>query len=234
MTAMRRSSGNGLLLSSNATLVWRYGSRPQQVFRNIVVSMRACRFSQTTITAAFKPNRPNAILSKQSLSSRRYASPAASPSDQDGKQIPSARPSGLRLLDKKRLQKQQDGTKLKAKNEKSLTLFGQDSSLPIRARFAPSPTGYMHLGSLRTAALNNMAAVASTGGSFVLRIEDTDRSRFVEDAEKRLIADLKWAGLKWDEGPDCGGPYGPYRQVSEMRLGIIYTVANDGNSSLKD
>jgi hypothetical protein len=124
-----------------------------------------------------------------------------------------ARPSGLRLLDKKRLKKQHDTTKAK-KGSKSVTIFGQDSSSPIRARFAPSPTGYMHLGSLRTAALNNIAALASTGGSFILRLEDTDRSRFVEDAEKRLVADLKWAGLKWDEGPDCGGPHGPYRQVS--------------------
>lgn len=94
-------------------------------------------------------------------------------------------------------------------------ILGQDASLPIRARFAPSPTGYIHLGSLRTAALNNLAALASNGGSFVLRLEDTDRNRFVPDAEAKLISDLKWAGLKWDEGPDCGGPYGPYRQVRE-------------------
>ncbi|KAI1106324.1 hypothetical protein F4804DRAFT_340636 [Jackrogersella minutella] len=82
---------------------------------------------------------------------------------------------------------------------------------PARTRFAPSPTGYLHLGSLRTALYNYLLAKA-TGGQFILRIEDTDRSRIVPDAEERLYEDLKWAGLHWDEGPDIGGPYSPYRQ----------------------
>jgi glutamyl-tRNA synthetase len=83
---------------------------------------------------------------------------------------------------------------------------------PCRTRFAPSPTGYLHLGSLRTALFNYLLA-KRTGGQFVLRIEDTDRARTVPDAEKRLFEDLKWAGLSWDEGPDVQGPCGPYRQV---------------------
>ena len=83
---------------------------------------------------------------------------------------------------------------------------------PCRTRFAPSPTGYLHLGSLRTALFNYLLA-RRTGGQFILRIEDTDRARTVADAEIRLYEDLKWAGLSWDEGPDVGGPYGPYRQV---------------------
>ncbi|KAK4456235.1 mitochondrial putative glutamate--tRNA ligase [Podospora aff. communis PSN243] len=88
---------------------------------------------------------------------------------------------------------------------------------PCRTRFAPSPTGYLHLGSLRTALFNYLLA-KRTGGQFVLRIEDTDRARTVPDAEKRLFEDLKWAGLIWDEGPDVQGPYGPYRQSERLDL----------------
>lgn len=97
-------------------------------------------------------------------------------------------------------------------------ILGQSSDHPIRARFAPSPTGYLHLGSLRTALFNSLAASASKGGAFVLRIEDTDQSRRVDDAEERLIKDLQWAGLLWDEGPDRGGPYGPYRQSERLPI----------------
>ncbi|KAI9698666.1 MAG: Glutamate--tRNA ligase mitochondrial [Candelina mexicana] len=82
---------------------------------------------------------------------------------------------------------------------------------PVRTRFAPSPTGYLHLGSLRTALFNYLLAKC-TGGQFILRIEDTDQKRTVPDAEKRILEDLRWAGLQWDEGPEVGGPYGPYRQ----------------------
>ncbi|KHO01160.1 glutamyl-tRNA synthetase [Metarhizium album ARSEF 1941] len=97
-------------------------------------------------------------------------------------------------------------------------ILGQSPELPIRARFAPSPTGYLHLGSLRTALFNNLAARASKGGAFILRIEDTDQKRLVGDAEERLIRDLKWAGLSWDEGPDCGGAFGPYRQSQRLDI----------------
>ncbi|KAK0711377.1 hypothetical protein B0H67DRAFT_585158 [Lasiosphaeris hirsuta] len=86
-----------------------------------------------------------------------------------------------------------------------------------RTRFAPSPTGYMHLGSLRTALYNFIIAKA-TGGQFILRVEDTDQSRLVPDAEERVIRDLKWAGLDWDEGPGMGGEFGPYRQSERLPL----------------
>lgn len=82
---------------------------------------------------------------------------------------------------------------------------------PARTRFAPSPTGYLHLGSLRTALFNYLLA-KRTGGQFLLRIEDTDQKRTVPDAERRLLEDLRWANLEWDEGPEVGGPYGPYKQ----------------------
>ncbi|KAI0860995.1 hypothetical protein F4860DRAFT_477511 [Xylaria cubensis] len=89
-------------------------------------------------------------------------------------------------------------------------------STPARTRFAPSPTGYVHIGSLRTALFNYLLAKA-TGGQFLLRLEDTDQKRLVLDAEDKLYEDLKWAGLSWDEGPDVGGPYGPYKQSSRLQ-----------------
>ncbi|KAI0458359.1 hypothetical protein F5B21DRAFT_460814 [Xylaria acuta] len=89
-------------------------------------------------------------------------------------------------------------------------------STPARTRFAPSPTGYVHIGSLRTALFNYLLAKA-TGGQFLVRLEDTDQKRLVPDAEERLYEDLKWAGLNWDEGPDVGGPYGPYKQSSRLQ-----------------
>ncbi|TVY62259.1 Mitochondrial glutamate--tRNA ligase, partial [Lachnellula suecica] len=88
---------------------------------------------------------------------------------------------------------------------------------PARTRFAPSPTGYLHLGSLRTALFNYLVAKA-TGGQFLLRIEDTDQKRTVPDAEERLYKDLEWAGIEWDEGPTIGGPYGPYKQSQRTAI----------------
>lgn len=88
---------------------------------------------------------------------------------------------------------------------------------PARVRFAPSPTGHMHLGSARTALYDYLLA-KQTGGQFILRIEDTDRKRFVPGAEEELMAGLKWLGLEWDEGPDIGGPYGPYRQSERKEI----------------
>lgn len=81
----------------------------------------------------------------------------------------------------------------------------------MRTRFAPSPTGQLHVGGARTAVLNWLLARHS-GGSFVLRIEDTDQVRNVEGAEAAILDDLEWLGLDWDEGPVSGGPHGPYRQ----------------------
>ncbi|KAH5002589.1 glutamine--tRNA (Gln) ligase [Parastagonospora nodorum] len=90
-------------------------------------------------------------------------------------------------------------------------------STPARTRFAPSPTGYLHLGSLRTALFNYLLA-KRTGGQFLLRIEDTDQKRTVPDAERRLFEDLRWAGLQWDEGPEVEGPYGPYKQSERSEI----------------
>ncbi|MFH2102626.1 MAG: glutamate--tRNA ligase [Chloroflexota bacterium] len=88
---------------------------------------------------------------------------------------------------------------------------------PARVRFAPSPTGRMHLGSARTALYDYLLA-RSSGGKFVLRMEDTDRKRFVPGAEEELIAGLRWLGLDYDEGPDIGGSYGPYRQTERREI----------------
>ncbi len=85
----------------------------------------------------------------------------------------------------------------------------------IRVRFAPSPTGFVHVGNARTA-LFNWVFARHHGGSFVLRIEDTDVERSEARYETQLLEDLRWFGLEWDEGPDKGGPFGPYRQ-SERR-----------------
>lgn len=87
----------------------------------------------------------------------------------------------------------------------------------VRVRFAPSPTGYMHVGGARTALFNYLFA-RHHGGTFVLRIEDTDRNRFQADAEKEIFSSLKWLGLDWDEGPDCNGSYGPYVQSQRVEL----------------
>ncbi|HEV8538659.1 MAG TPA: glutamate--tRNA ligase [Bacteroidota bacterium] len=85
----------------------------------------------------------------------------------------------------------------------------------IRVRFAPSPTGFLHVGGLRTALYNYLFA-RKEGGAFILRIEDTDRSRYVEGAVANLIETFRWAGLEYDEGPSKGGEYGPYVQSERL------------------
>lgn len=87
----------------------------------------------------------------------------------------------------------------------------------VRVRFAPSPTGYLHVGGARTAIYNYLFAKA-TNGKFILRIEDTDRKRYNEEALHDLIADLKWLGLNWDEGIEQGGEFGPYQQSERLDL----------------
>jgi glutamyl-tRNA synthetase len=86
---------------------------------------------------------------------------------------------------------------------------------PARVRFAPSPTGRFHLGSARSA-LYDFLYARKTGGKFVLRVEDTDRKRFDPHAEDEIIEGLHWLGIEWDEGPDVGGPYAPYRQSERL------------------
>ncbi|MBN2239051.1 MAG: glutamate--tRNA ligase [Dehalococcoidales bacterium] len=88
---------------------------------------------------------------------------------------------------------------------------------PVRVRLAPSPTGYLHIGNLKTAMYDWILA-KHTGGSFILRIEDTDLNRKVEGAIEVLYESLRWMGLDWDEGPDVGGEYGPYIQSERLPL----------------
>ena len=87
----------------------------------------------------------------------------------------------------------------------------------VRTRFAPSPTGYMHIGNLRTA-LYTWLIAKHLGGKFILRIEDTDQERFVEGAMDVIYATLKETGLNWDEGPDVGGDVGPYVQSERKEI----------------
>src|SRR5256885_17119823 len=85
----------------------------------------------------------------------------------------------------------------------------------MRGRYAPSPTGDLHLGNLRTALLAWLFA-RCTGGQFVLRVEDLDRPRVRPGATERMLYDLRWLGLDYDEGPDIGGPYAPYTQSERL------------------
>jgi glutamyl-tRNA synthetase len=96
------------------------------------------------------------------------------------------------------------------------TIF-ETATAPIRVRIAPSPTGDPHVGTAYIGLLNFLFA-RQRGGRFVLRIEDTDRTRFVASSEQMIFDALKWVGLTWDEGPDCGGPYGPYRQSERSEI----------------
>ena len=94
----------------------------------------------------------------------------------------------------------------------------------MRVRFAPSPTGYLHVGGARTALFNWLFA-RHHRGAFVLRVEDTDAKRYQRSFENAIYAAMRWLGLAWDEGPDVGGPFGPYRQSE--RLQTYAHVAND-------
>ena len=87
----------------------------------------------------------------------------------------------------------------------------------VRGRYAPSPTGDLHLGNLRTALLAWLFARCA-GGQFVLRVEDLDRPRVRQGATQRMLDDLRWLGIDWDEGPDVGGPYAPYVQSERQSL----------------
>lgn len=100
------------------------------------------------------------------------------------------------------------------------TVHDGRGSSPVRVRFAPSPTGLLHIGGLRTALYNYLLA-RQQGGQFLLRIEDTDQERYVPGAEADILASMRWAGLRHDEGPDVGGPHAPYRQ-SERKVRGVY------------
>ena len=87
----------------------------------------------------------------------------------------------------------------------------------VRLRFAPSPTGYLHLGGLRTALFCWLFA-RKNGGKFIFRLEDTDQKRVFKEAENKLTSMLEWAGIDIDEGPQYGGKYGPYRQSERLDI----------------
>lgn len=89
------------------------------------------------------------------------------------------------------------------------------SAQAVRVRFAPSPTGYLHIGGARTVLFNWLVA-RQAGGAFLLRIEDTDQARHVEDSVHKILSDLRWLGLPWDEGPEVDGPCGPYFQSQRL------------------
>jgi glutamyl-tRNA synthetase/nondiscriminating glutamyl-tRNA synthetase len=91
----------------------------------------------------------------------------------------------------------------------------------MRVRFAPSPTGHLHVGNVRTAIFNWLLA-RGRGGTFILRIEDTDVERSTRESERAIMDDLRWLGLDWDEGPDVGGSNGPYRQSERLNLYASY------------
>src|SRR5512139_4192034 len=86
-----------------------------------------------------------------------------------------------------------------------------------RLRFAPSPTGHLHVGGARTA-LYNWLWARRLGGTFVLRIEDTDAQRSTEESTRGILDGMRWLGLHWDEGPEIGGPFGPYQQTLRQLL----------------
>ncbi len=102
---------------------------------------------------------------------------------------------------------------------------------PVRVRFAPSPTGRLHLGGGRTALYNYLLA-KKTGGTFILRIEDTDQKRYIESAEQEIMDGLHWLGIDWDEGPDKPGEAGPYRQSQRKQIYLDYAekLINQGDA----
>ena len=103
--------------------------------------------------------------------------------------------------------------------------------MSVRVRFAPSPTGPLHIGGVRTALYNYLLA-KKEGGTFILRIEDTDQTRLVEGAEDYIKESLEWMGLTPDEGPGYGGEHGPYRQSERKALYAQYAeqMVADGNA----
>ena len=87
----------------------------------------------------------------------------------------------------------------------------------MRVRFAPSPTGHLHVGNARTALFNWLLA-RGHGGTFILRVEDTDLERSTKASEQKILDDLRWMGLQWDEGVEAGGDVGPYRQSERFDI----------------
>ena len=102
-------------------------------------------------------------------------------------------------------------------------------SRPVRVRFAPSPTGPLHIGGVRTALYNYLFA-RQHGGVMILRIEDTDSQRFVPGAEEYILESLKWCGIEIDEGVGAGGPHAPYRQSERREIYLKYALQPGGRT----
>ena len=103
--------------------------------------------------------------------------------------------------------------------------------MTVRTRFAPSPTGFMHIGGMRTALFNWLWA-RRNGGQFILRIDDTDAARNLDEALQPILDAFRWLGLDWDEGPDVGGPKGPYRQSerADIYSGYAWELVEKGHA----
>ncbi len=103
--------------------------------------------------------------------------------------------------------------------------------MSVVTRFAPSPTGYLHIGGARTALFNWLFA-RKNGGKFILRIEDTDRARSTEESVRKILEDMKWLGLDWDEGPEVGGVNGPYFQSERLDIyrGYLDRLLSEGKA----
>ena len=110
-----------------------------------------------------------------------------------------------------------------------------NSISPVRVRYAPSPTGIPHIGNIRTALFNWLLA-RNTDGQFIVRFEDTDRTRYDERSERAIFESLEWLGLEWDEGPDKGGPYAPYIQSERKQTYIdaAERLVNSGHAYYDD
>ena len=100
--------------------------------------------------------------------------------------------------------------------------------MSVRCRFAPAPSGSLHVGNARSALFSWLWA-RHHGGVFVLRVEDTDASRVTEEAFRGVLDDMRWLGLDWDEGPEVGGPHGPYRQSERLVGRPLECVASDSS-----
>ncbi|HHS14395.1 MAG TPA: glutamate--tRNA ligase, partial [bacterium] len=111
--------------------------------------------------------------------------------------------------------------KKKIQTGKRVSQIKQDKAESVRTRFAPSPTGRLHIGNARTAVMNWLFT-CRMGGRLILRIEDTDEERSGRESETAILKDLQWLGIQWDEGPDLGGPYGPYRQSERTEIYRIH------------
>jgi len=104
---------------------------------------------------------------------------------------------------------------------------------PVRVRFAPSPTGMLHVGGARTALFNWLFA-RHHGGTFILRVEDTDNERNTPEANDAIFSGLSWLGLDWDEGPSKGGPRGPYRQSERSAIYQSYLTKLQDSGQVYD